>query len=177
MDVYLLPGNHDPLDAASVYTSELFLAEKPANVHVLDTAGRHRVAPGVELVAVPWRSKAPTHDLVAEQLAGLPADGTRRIVVAHGGVDMLDPDPTKPALIALEAVEDAIDRGAIHYVALGDKHSRTQVGSSGRVWYSGAPRSPTTTMWNPTRGMRSWWIWTNRERFRLMPMTWVDGGS
>ncbi|CPY49642.1 DNA repair exonuclease SbcD [Mycobacteroides abscessus] len=139
VDVYLLPGNHDPLDAASVYTSELFLAEKPANVHVLDTAGRHRVAPGVELVAVPWRSKAPTHDLVAEQLAGLPADGTRRIVVAHGGVDMLDPDPTKPALIALEAVEDAIDRGAIHYVALGDKHSRTQVGSSGRVWYSGAP--------------------------------------
>ncbi|SKG19957.1 DNA repair exonuclease SbcD [Mycobacteroides abscessus subsp. massiliense] len=139
VEIYLLPGNHDPLDAASVYTSELFLAEKPANVHVLDTAGRHQVTPGVELVAVPWRSKAPTHDLVAEQLDGLPADGTRRIVVAHGGVDMLDPDPTKPALIALKAVEDAIHRGAVHYVALGDKHSRTQVGSSGRVWYSGSP--------------------------------------
>lgn len=139
VDIYLLPGNHDPLDAASVYTSELFLAEKPANVHVLDTAGVHQVAAGVELVAVPWRSKAPTHDLVAEQLEGLPADGTRRVVVAHGGVDVLDPDPTKPALIALKAVEDALDRGAVHYVALGDKHSRTQVGASGRVWYSGAP--------------------------------------
>jgi len=139
VDIYLLPGNHDPLDAASVYTSELFLAEKPANVHVLDTAGVHRVAAGVELVAVPWRSKAPTHDLVAEQLEALPVDGTRRIVVAHGGVDVLDPDPTKPALIALKAVEDAIARGAVHYVALGDKHSRTQVGSTGRVWYSGAP--------------------------------------
>ncbi len=30
-------------------------------------------------------------------------------------------------------------RGAVHYVALGDKHSVTEVGSSGRVWYSGSP--------------------------------------
>jgi DNA repair exonuclease SbcCD nuclease subunit len=36
-------------------------------------------------------------------------------------------------------VEAALDRGAIHYVALGDKHSRMQVGASGRVWYSGSP--------------------------------------
>ena len=34
--VYLLPGNHDPLDASSVYTSALFTAECPANVQVLD---------------------------------------------------------------------------------------------------------------------------------------------
>ena len=27
----------------------------------------------------------------------------------------------------------------MHYVALGDKHSRTQVGDTGRVWYSGSP--------------------------------------
>ena len=27
----------------------------------------------------------------------------------------------------------------MHYVALGDKHSRTQVGTTGRVWYSGSP--------------------------------------
>ena len=27
----------------------------------------------------------------------------------------------------------------MHYVALGDKHSRTEVGSTGRVWYSGSP--------------------------------------
>ena len=30
-------------------------------------------------------------------------------------------------------------RGVIHYVALGDKHSLTDVGSTGRVWYSGSP--------------------------------------
>lgn len=137
--VYLLPGNHDPLDASSVYTSELFVAECPENVTVLDRAGVHEVRPGLEIVAAPWRSKAPTNDLVADALAGLAADGVTRIVVGHGGVDVLDPDRDKPSLIRLAAVEDALARGAVHYVALGDKHSRTEVGSTGRVWYSGAP--------------------------------------
>lgn len=137
--VYLLPGNHDPLDASSVYTSALFTAERPDNVIVLDRAGVHDVRPGVQIVAAPWRSKAPTTDLVAEVLDGLPADGTTRILVAHGGVDVLDPDPGKPSLIRLAGLRDALSRGAVHYVALGDKHSRTSVGDTGRVWYSGAP--------------------------------------
>ncbi|WP_102143700.1 metallophosphoesterase family protein [Mycobacterium hubeiense] len=137
--VYLLPGNHDPLDASSVYTSALFTAECPDNVRVLDTAGVHEVRPGLQLVAAPWRSKAPTTDLVADVLDGLPADGVTRIVVGHGGVDVLDPDKNKLSLIRLAAVEDALARGAVHYVALGDKHSRTEVGSTGRVWYSGSP--------------------------------------
>ena len=59
--VYLLPGNHDPLDASSVYTSALFTAERPDNVVVLDRAGVHQVRPGLEIVAAPWRSKAPDH--------------------------------------------------------------------------------------------------------------------
>ncbi len=93
--------------------------------------------PGVEIVAAPWRSKRPTTDLVAEVLAGLPADGVTRILVAHGGVDIFDPDPTRPSLISMAAVRAAIERGAVHYVALGDKHSRTRIDE--RVWYSGAP--------------------------------------
>ncbi|MGY4711403.1 metallophosphoesterase family protein [Mycolicibacterium sp. CBM1] len=137
--VYLLPGNHDPLDASSVYTSALFRAECPDNVVVLDREGVWVVRPGAELVAAPWRSKAPTADLVAPVLADLPADGTTRILVAHGGVDVLDPDPGKPSLIAMSGLSEALGRGAVHYVALGDKHSRTCVGDSGRVWYSGSP--------------------------------------
>jgi DNA repair exonuclease SbcCD nuclease subunit len=137
--VYLLPGNHDPLDAASVYTSALFIAECPDNVTVLNRAGIHEVRPGVQIVAAPWRSKRPTTDLVADVLADLPADGVTRILVAHGGVDTLDPDPTRPSLIRLAAVRAALDAGTIHYVALGDKHSRTEVGDTGRVWYSGSP--------------------------------------
>jgi DNA repair exonuclease SbcCD nuclease subunit len=140
--VYLLPGNHDPLDASSVYTSALFTTECPANVKVLDRPGVHEVRPGLEIVAAPWRSKAPTTDLVADvlrDLEGLPFDGVTRVLVAHGGVDVLDPDPTKPSLIRLAGLEDAVAHGALQYVALGDKHSVTEVGSSGRVWYSGSP--------------------------------------
>ena len=137
--VYLLPGNHDPLDASSVYTSPLFTAERPDNVVVLDRAGVHDVRPGLQIVAAPWRSKAPTTDLVAKELAGLPADGITRVLLAHGSVDVLDPDPGNPALIRLAAVEDALADGRVHYVALGDRHSRTCVGNSGRVWYSGSP--------------------------------------
>jgi DNA repair exonuclease SbcCD nuclease subunit len=137
--VFLLPGNHDPLDASSVYTSALFTAECPDNVTVLDRAGVHPVRPGLELVAAPWRSKSPTTDLVGDVLAGLPADGVTRIVVGHGAVDLIDPGKDKAALIRLAAVEAALARGAVHYVALGDKHSRTDVGSTGRVWYSGSP--------------------------------------
>jgi DNA repair exonuclease SbcCD nuclease subunit len=137
--VYLLPGNHDPLDASSVYTGAPFKAECPVNVTVLDRAGSHEVRPGLQIVAAPWRSKAPTTDLVADVLDGLPADGVTRVLVAHGGVDVLDPDPTKPSLIRLAGVEDALARGAVHYVALGDKHSLTEVGGTGRIWYSGSP--------------------------------------
>jgi DNA repair exonuclease SbcCD nuclease subunit len=137
--VYLLPGNHDPLDASSVYTSGLFLAECPENVVVLDRAGVHQVRPGLEIVAAPWRSKVPTTDLVAEVLDGVSPGPGIRILVAHGGVDVLDPDRTKPSLIHLAGLEDALARGTVHYVALGDKHSLTAVGGSGRVWYSGSP--------------------------------------
>jgi DNA repair exonuclease SbcCD nuclease subunit len=137
--VYLLPGNHDPLDASSVYTSALFTAECPENVTVLDRPGVHQVRPGLQIVAAPWRSKAPTSDLIAEVLDDLPADGVTRVVVGHGAVDILVPDKDRPSLIRLAALEAAIARGAVHYVALGDKHSRMQVGSTGRIWYSGSP--------------------------------------
>lgn len=137
--VYLLPGNHDPLDASSVYTSSLFTRECPDNVTVLDREGVFEVLPGVQILAAPWCSKKPTTDPTADVLDGLPADGTARILVAHGAVDVLDPDQNNPAHIRMAGLSEALDRSALHYVALGDKHSRTCVGESGRVWYSGSP--------------------------------------
>lgn len=137
--VYLLPGNHDPLDAASVYTSAAFLAQCPENVTVLDRAGLWDVAPGLQIAAAPWRSKRPTTDLTAAVLADLVADGTARILVAHGAVDRLSPNLADPALIGMAGLTAALGRGAVHYVALGDKHSRTEVGDTGAIWYSGSP--------------------------------------
>ena len=39
--------------------------------------------------------------------------------------------------------------GLIHFVALGDRHSTTDVGTTGRVWYSGAPEPTDYTETDP----------------------------
>ncbi len=138
--VYLLPGNHDPLNAASVYRSTTFLERKPAHVHVIEDTTPIRVDEGIEIVGIPWTSKRPLQDLVAlttEQLE--PVVDTLRICVAHGMVDSLSPDPDDPAVISLHLAENAISHNKIHYLALGDRHSLTEVGESGHIWYAGAP--------------------------------------
>lgn len=138
---YLLPGNHDPLDASSVFRSPTFVQHRPANVVVLDHPGLLPVAAGVELVAAPWSSKRPLTDLVADAVRDLPVTGDQRIVVGHGAVDHLSPDSTNPALIQVADAELAVADGRIHYVALGDRHSTTEIGRTGRIWYSGAPEA------------------------------------
>ncbi len=52
---------------------------------------------------------------------------------------MLSPDQGRPEIINLTNVEASIEAGCIHYLALGDRHSVTEVGRTGRVWFSGAP--------------------------------------
>ena len=143
--VYLLPGNHDPLTESGIYRSEGFRARAGGRVHVLDHSGPVPVRPGVELLAAPWFSnKAPADqiDRLAARLDPTPS-GTVRIAVGHGAVDsfvgVLTPDP-----ISTAALDAAVAEGRVDYVALGDRHSKDPVGSSGRIWYSGSPE-PTTT--------------------------------
>lgn len=138
---YLLPGNHDPLDASSVFRSRTFVEHVPSNVVVLDSTAPRSVGEGVELIAAPWTSKRPLVDLIAAAIpADLPPSGSSvRIVVGHGAADLLAPESSDPAVIDIRSLEARIEAGVIHYVALGDRHSTTDVGSSGRIWYSGAP--------------------------------------
>jgi DNA repair exonuclease SbcCD nuclease subunit len=138
--VFLLPGNHDPLDAGSVFRSPTFLARKPPHVVVLDDASPREVRPGLEVVGAPWTSKRPLRDLVAAAAAPLePWHGVVRVMVAHGAVDTLSPDPDNPAVIRLADAQTALAAGRYHYLALGDRHSLTQVDPAGRVWYAGSP--------------------------------------
>ena len=139
LDFYLLPGNHDPLDASSIYISPTFVKRCPENVKVLTGTDPVQAAPGVELIPAPWPNKHPTTDLVAAACDGLEPTSSLRIVVGHGAVDSMSPNPNDPRLIALEGMEERISEGLIHYIALGDRHSTTNVGATGRVYYSGAP--------------------------------------
>ena len=136
---YLLPGNHDPLDASSVYRSPTFVENRPDNVVVLEDSDPVEVSPGVELVPAPWPTKRPLTDLVASACEALQDDGTVRVVAGHGALDSLSPNRDDPALIGLKELESRLGSGLIHYVALGDRHSSTDASASGRIWYAGAP--------------------------------------
>ena len=136
---YLLPGNHDPLDASSIFRSPTFREHGPSNVTVLDSSEPVRAAPGIELIPAPWPNKRPLADLVGEACENLEATDGLRVVCGHGVVDAMWPESNNPAHILLERLEERIESGVIHYVALGDRHSTTDVGDTGRVWYSGAP--------------------------------------
>lgn len=138
--VLLLPGNHDPLDASSVYRSETFRERRPPNLVLLDDATPRPIVPGVEVVGAPWRSKRPLEDLVAAACAALePAAGVARVLVGHGAVDTFIDIGDNVAAISVAAAEAALRDGRIAYLALGDRHSTTEVGASGRIWYAGAP--------------------------------------
>lgn len=135
---YLLPGNHDPLGAGSVYLSQVFAANCPPNVAVL-TGDVVEAAPGVSIISAPWRSKKVTEDPIMTACATATAVDGLKIVAGHGRFEIFAPDAEASELIRLGPAEEALASGAVHYIALGDRHSRTSVGASGRIWYSGAP--------------------------------------
>jgi DNA repair exonuclease SbcCD nuclease subunit len=140
--VFILPGNHDPLNAASVYRSSTFIERKPLQVQVIETAAPIKVADGVELVGAPWMSKRPVANPIEEAIKALvPANGVTRICMGHGAVDTLTPDMESAGIISVAALERAIGEGKIHFVALGDRHSLTKVGGGDRIWYSGTPEA------------------------------------
>ena len=137
--VVLVPGNHDPLDAASIYDSRRFVDGKPDHVHVLRTNEPHEVVPGVEVIGAPWSSKRPQRDLMAAAVEGRePApEGVVRILAGHGAVSTLSPDPDDPAVVEVTELRRALTDGIIHAAVLGDRHSTTEV--TERIWYPGAP--------------------------------------
>jgi DNA repair exonuclease SbcCD nuclease subunit len=140
--VFILPGNHDPLNAASVYRSSTFIERKPAHIQVVETIAPIKISDGVELVGAPWMSKRPIANPIEEVINALaPTNGATRICMGHGAVDTLVPDQESAGNISVGALEHAIGDGKIHFVALGDRHSLTNVGGGGRIWYSGTPES------------------------------------
>lgn len=140
--VYLLPGNHDADSPAGVWATSELADLLPMQVSVVrDTTPLAVPGAAVEILGAPWPSRKPDADLLAEALecAEPASPGVVRVAVGHGPVDSLAPDPLNPALISVSVLERAIDEHRVAYVALGDRHSATEVGSA--IWYSGSPVS------------------------------------
>lgn len=140
--VFLVPGNHDPLDAGSVYRSRAFTAGKPEHVHVLDTLEPRRLASGAEIVGAPWTSKRPLTDLVADAARALVPTDAPRVLVGHGAVDtVVAIGDANPAIIVSADAARGVAERRFHYLALGDRHSATRVLPGDRAWYAGSPET------------------------------------
>lgn len=135
--VVLLPGNHDPLDPASIYLTRATPDRLPRHVQVARQPGVIEPVDGLQLVVAPYPAKHPPADLLHQAIAGVePAPaGVTRVLVAHGQVESYGGVGT----IDQALLDDALTRNVVHYVALGDHHSCRQVDAAGRVWYSGTP--------------------------------------
>ncbi|MDA8393758.1 MAG: exonuclease SbcCD subunit D [Candidatus Dormibacteraeota bacterium] len=138
--VFLLPGNHDADNPAGLWAPGRMPVPLPLAARVLHDATPVQVPDlPVEVVGAPWPSRKPDMDLLEAALTPLdPAPpGTMRVAVGHGAVDSLAPDPLNASLISVAGLRAAITSRRVSYVALGDRHSATEV--SDRIWYSGAP--------------------------------------
>ena len=141
--VLMLPGNHDALEPGSLWTSPQWHAHVPDNVTVLTDSTPYEVVPGVEVVGVPWQSRRPLTDPVADGYADLSARAdVFRVLVGHGQFDELNGGLTDVPPIDVDGLERALTDGRLDYVALGDRHSTTRVRD--RIWYSGAPEVTST---------------------------------
>jgi DNA repair exonuclease SbcCD nuclease subunit len=139
LPVLLLPGNHDPLNAGSIFTSDDVASQLPRNVRVVTDSRPIEIAAGVEVVGAPWRVKWPTRNPLLDVLEQLEPPTGVRIVLAHGGVDAVGGDFGQTGTLRLEDLEAAVTGGLAHYIALGDRHSVTDLGTTGRIRFSGAP--------------------------------------
>jgi DNA repair exonuclease SbcCD nuclease subunit len=138
--VWILPGNHDPLNEASVFSSKSFAQGKPAHVNVITDATPIQVEGNVELVGAPWLSKRMAVNPFYEATASLePVTGVTRIILAHGIVDLFTPKKDDPGVLTADSLEHVISERRASFVALGDRHSRTKIGTGERIWYSGTP--------------------------------------
>jgi DNA repair exonuclease SbcCD nuclease subunit len=138
--VWILPGNHDPLNEASVFFSSGFVQGQPAHVRVIADATPIQIEESVELVGAPWLSKRMAVNPFYEATESLePVTGVTRIILAHGIVDLFTPKKDDPGVLTADSLEHAISERRASFVALGDRHSRTKIGTGERIWYSGTP--------------------------------------
>ena len=60
-----------------------------------------------------------------------PVDGNLRIVMGHGVVDQFTPDKDAPSVITVSKLEVALSERKTDFIALGDRHSTTKLGTFG----------------------------------------------
>lgn len=127
----ILPGNHDSLQAAQLWST--LRAEAPQNVTLAVEAAPLDLAPGVVLLPAPCTTRRPGRDLCEWMDGAATAEGTVRIGLAHGAVQSFSEENDGLDVIA----PDRARRAGLSYLALGDWHGGVEIDP--RTRYSGTP--------------------------------------
>ena len=171
--VVVLPGNHDLLDANSVYYREPF-QENPANLHVISRSDGEAIS-FPELTLDLWGRAMPAHTPDFRPLLGMPDKNPGRwlVALAHGHFHLEGDIDLRSSPIFPEEVAQA----TCDYLALGHWDRHLDVSQGGvMAAYSGAPLGPvgnrtdvgvTVVDLHPDRGVY----------FQRVPVTDLDGGA
>jgi DNA repair exonuclease SbcCD nuclease subunit len=157
MPVYVLPGNHDPLLAGTVWDRPPWNADPP-RLTVLRRPEPVTALPGVVVLPCPVFAKTSLNDPTAWIAREPPNGAVIRIGLAHGSLKVRDDLPADDHLIPPRAARDL----GLDYLALGHWHGRRlfpEPDGPMRTAYPGVPEpmrypgaSETRTGWLPYSG-------------------------
>lgn len=127
----ILPGNHDSLQAAQLWST--LKAEAPANVVLAVEPVAIPLSADVALLPAPCTTRRPGRDMSEWMDGAATPDGTLRIGLAHGAIRDFSEEAAASDVIA----PDRASRAGLDYLALGDWHGPLAVDA--RTRYSGTP--------------------------------------
>ncbi len=140
MPVYLLPGNHDPLSADSVYRSDVFQKQPPSNVTLLSRREPLKLESGKGTLYPCPCFQADSYDDPTDWIEAREDSDGIRIGVAHGNWSLVIGDTRSDHPIPTAAATSR----QLDYLALGHWHSTfpdpsAPASREGRTFYSGTP--------------------------------------
>ena len=118
MPVYVLPGNHDPYCAGSVWQRDPWAGSGGTSIQLLVRPEPTEVGESTVLLPCPVTTNRSSHD-PTDWVTPAPGRDRIRIIAAHGTV--MDREPLPPDDHPIPA--DAPDARAVDYIALGHWHS------------------------------------------------------
>lgn len=127
----ILPGNHDSLQAAQLWTT--LKAEAPENVMLATESQPIELAPAAILLPAPCTTRRPGRDLSEWMDSAATPEGALRIGLAHGAIQSFAEEAGASDVIA----PDRARRAGLSYFALGDWHGALEIDP--RTRYSGTP--------------------------------------
>ncbi len=127
----ILPGNHDSLQAAQLWTT--LKSEAPDNVVLAVEVQPIELAANAVVLPSPCTTRRPGRDLTEWMSGAATPEGTVRIGLAHGAIQSFSEEAAAADVIA----PDRAARAGLDYLALGDWHGAIAVDP--RTHYSGTP--------------------------------------